>query len=106
MKDMMAMMKQAQGLQQKMADLQNKMETLEVEGMAGGGMVKVMMTAKGMMKSITIDPSLLRTEESEILEDLVVAAVNDARGRSERVMQDKMQELTKGLPLPPGLKLF
>jgi nucleoid-associated protein EbfC len=106
MKDMMAMMKQAQNLQQKMTDLQVEMENLQVEGVSGGGMVKVMMTAKGMMKSIVIDPALLKPEDSEIVEDLVVAAVNDARARGERMMQEKMQDLTKGLPMPPGMKLF
>ena len=106
MRDIMGLMKQAQGLQQKMADMQAELETVEVEGAAGGGAVKVVATAKGEAKSVAIDPSLMVPEDKEILEDLLVAALNDARGRGERVMQERMQEVTKGLPLPPGLKLF
>ena len=106
MRDMMGLMKQAQQMQQKMADLQAELDTVEVEGAAGGGMVKVTMTAKGALKAIRIDPSLMVPDEREILEDLIVAACTDARTRSERVMQDRMGEITKGLPIPPGMKLF
>lgn len=106
MKDIMGLMKQAQGLQQKMADMQAELDTLEVEGTAGGGMLRVTATAKGQVKSVAIDPSLLVPDEREILEDLIVAALNDARGRGERLVQERMAEVTKGLPLPPGLKLF
>lgn len=106
MKDIMGLMKQAQGLQQRMADVQAELDTLEVEGASGGGVVKVVSTAKGAVKSVRIDPSLLVADEAEILEDLLVAALNDARGKAERLMQDRMAEVTKGLPLPPGLKLF
>ncbi|SIQ95066.1 MULTISPECIES: YbaB/EbfC family nucleoid-associated protein [unclassified Bosea (in: a-proteobacteria)] len=106
MRDMMGLMKQAQQMQQKMADLQAELDTVEVEGAAGGGMVTVTMTAKGALKAIRIDPSLMVPDEREILEDLIVAACTDARTRSERVMQDRMGEITKGLPIPPGMKLF
>ena len=102
----MGLMKQAQGLQKKMADAQAELETLEVEGNSGGGSVTVVSTAKGAVKSLRIDPALLVPEEAEILEDLVVAALNDARGKAERVVAERMSQLTAGLPLPPGMKLF
>lgn len=106
MRDIMGLMKQAQEMQQKMADVQTELDTIEVEGAAGGGMVGVTMTAKGALKSVRIDPSLMVPDEREIVEDLIVAACADARIRSERVMQERMAEITKGLPLPPGMKLF
>lgn len=106
MKDLMGLMKQAQGLQQKMADAQAELDTIEVEGISGGGVVKVVSTAKGHVTSVSIDPSLLVPGEGEILEDLMVAALNDARGKGERKMAERMQQVTAGLPLPPGLKLF
>jgi nucleoid-associated protein EbfC len=106
MRDLMGIMKQAQGLQQKMQDMQAELDTVEVQGASGGGLVKVTMTAKGQVKSVSIDPSLMKPDETEILEDLLVAAANDARGKAERAAQERMEELTKGLPLPPGLKLF
>ena len=106
MKDIMGLMKQAQAMQQKMQDMQAELDTVEVEGAAGGGMVKLIMTAKGQLKSVSIDPSLLTPDDKEIVEDLIVAAGNDARAKAERVAQERMAEVTKGLPLPPGLKLF
>ncbi len=106
MRDIMGLMKQAQEMQQKMANVQAELDTIEVEGAAGGGMVTVTMTAKGALKAVKIDPSLMVAEEREILEDLVVAACTDARSRAERVMQERMAEITKGLPIPPGMKLF
>jgi DNA-binding YbaB/EbfC family protein len=106
MRDMMGLMKQAQQMQQKMADMQAELDTIEVEGAAGGGMVTVTMTAKGALRGVKIDPSLMVADEREILEDLIVAAANDARTRGERVMQERMAEITKGLPIPPGMKLF
>ena len=106
MKDIMGLMKQAQAMQQKMQDVQAELDTVEVEGAAGGGMVKLTMTAKGQIKAVSIDPSLLTPDEKEIVEDLIVAAANDARTKAERTMQERMAEITKGLPLPPGLKLF
>ncbi len=106
MKDMFGMMKQVQAMQQKMADMQAELEALEVEGASGGGMVRVVATAKGQMKSIAIDDSMMKADEKDILEDLIIAAVNDARGKGEALMQERMQKLTAGLPIPPGLKLF
>jgi len=106
MRDLMGLMKQAQAMQQKLADAQSEMETLEVDGAAGGGAVTVRMTAKGVMRAVHIDAALLNPDEKEIIEDLVVAAVNDARAKGEKLVQDRMQDLTKGLPLPPGMKLF
>ncbi len=106
MRDIMGLMKQAQAMQQKMQDVQAELDTVEVEGAAGGGIVRLTMTAKGQLKAVSIDPSLLTPDEKEIVEDLIVAAANDARVKAERVMQERMAEVTKGLPLPPGLKLF
>ena len=106
MRDLMGLMKQAQAMQQKMADVQAELETLEVDGTAGAGAVTVRMTAKGVMKAVAIDPSLMKPDEKEIVEDLIVADSNDARAKAERLLQEKMQDVTKGLPLPPGLKLF
>src|SRR5438552_878016 len=98
MRDLMGLMKQAQAMQQKMADVQAELDTLEVDGAAGGGAVTVRMTAKGVMKAIRIDPGLMKPDEKEILEDLVIAASNDAHAKAERLLQDKMQEVTQGLP--------
>jgi DNA-binding YbaB/EbfC family protein len=106
MADFMGMMKQAAQLQSKMQELQAELDTIEVEGTAGGGMVTVKLTAKGDMKGAKIDASLMKPGESEILEDLLVAAHADARRKAEAVMQEKMKSLTGGLPLPPGMKLF
>jgi DNA-binding YbaB/EbfC family protein len=106
MRDLMGIMKQAQAMQQKMEDMQAELDRVEVEGSAGGGMVKVTMTAKGALKAVSIDPSVLNPDEKEIVEDLIVAAANDARTKAERTMQERMAEITKGLPLPPSLKLF
>ena len=106
MADIMGMMKQAAQLQAKMKALQAELDTIEVEGVAGGGVVSVTLTAKGDMKGVRIDPSLMKLEEKEILEDLLVAAHADAKKKSENVMQEKMKQLTGGLPLPPGLNLF
>jgi DNA-binding YbaB/EbfC family protein len=106
MKDMFGMMKQVQAMQQKMADMQAELEALDVEGASGGGLVRVTATAKGQMKNIAIDESLMKADEKDILEDLIVAAVNDAKGKGEALMQERMQKLTAGLPIPPGLKLF
>jgi nucleoid-associated protein EbfC len=106
MADFLGLMKQATQLQSKMQELQAELETIEVEGAAGGGMVTVKLTAKGELKGTRIDDSLLKPEEKEVLEDLLIAAHADARRKAEAVMQDKMKALTGGLPLPPGLKLF
>jgi nucleoid-associated protein EbfC len=106
MADFMGMMKQAAQLQTKLQEMQAELEQIEVEGSAGGGLVAVRLSAKGELKGITIDDSLLKPEEKEIVEDLLVTAHADARRKAEAVMQDKMKSLTGGLPLPPGLKLF
>jgi DNA-binding YbaB/EbfC family protein len=99
------MMKQAQQLQKKMAEAQNKLNDIEVEGTSGGGLIKVTATAKGTFKRISIDDSLIKQDEKEILEDLIVAAINDAKEKGEAAAQEEMKNLTGGLPLPPGMKL-
>jgi nucleoid-associated protein EbfC len=104
--DFMGMMKQAAELKSKMEAMQAELDQIEVEGTAGGGMVTVKLTAKGDLKAVTIDPSLMKPDEKEIVEDLVVAAHAEARRKTETLMQEKMKSLTGGLPLPPGLKLF
>jgi hypothetical protein len=106
MKNFAEMMKQAQQLQGRMADMQAELERTLIEGRSGGGMVVVTLSGKGDMTGLKIDPSLLKPEEAEILEDLIVAAHNDAKAKVEEAMKEKMKNLTGGLPLPPGLKLF
>jgi hypothetical protein len=105
MVDFMGMMKQAAQLQTKMQELQAELDTIEVEGTSGGGMVSVRLSAKGDLKGVRIDDSLMKPSEKEIVEDLLIAAHADARRKSEAVMQDKMKALTGGLPLPPGMTL-
>jgi len=106
MPDFMGLMKQAAQLQSKMQEMQAELDQIEVDGTAGGGLVAVKLSAKGEVKSVSIDASLLKPEEKEIVEDLLVAACADARRKAEAVMQEKMKSLTGGLPLPPGMKLF
>ena len=106
MKDLLGMMSKVKEMQARMEQMQAELDTIEVEGISGGGMVKITMTAKGALKGIAIDPSLLNPEEAEILEDLIVAAHVEARSKSERLIQERTQALTAGLPIPPGLKLF
>jgi DNA-binding YbaB/EbfC family protein len=106
MADFLGMMKQAAQLQSKMKELQDELDRTEVEGAAGGGLVTVTLSAKGDLKGVKLDDSLMKPGETEILEDLLVAAHADARRKAEEVMQDKMKTLTGGLPLPPGMKLF
>ena len=105
MADFMGMMKQAAQLQSKMQELQAELDRIEVEGTAGGGMVSVRLSAKGDLKGVRIDDSLYKPSEKEIVEDLLVAAHADARRKAEAVMQDKMNGLTGGLALPPGMNL-
>lgn len=105
MADFLGMMKQAAQLQSKMKALQDELDTIEVEGLSGGGLVSVRMTAKGEVKAVKIDPSLIKADEREILEDLLVTAHGDARRKAESAMQEKMQALTGGFGLPPGLGL-
>ena len=106
MPDFMGLMKQAAQLQSKMQEMQAELDQIEVDGTAGGGLVAVKLSAKGEVKGVSIDASLLKPEEKEIVEDLLVAACADARRKAETVMQEKMKSLTGGLPLPPGMKLF
>ncbi|MGJ5196287.1 YbaB/EbfC family nucleoid-associated protein [Bradyrhizobium sp. HKCCYLRH1030] len=102
MADFLGMMKQAAQLQTKMQEMQEELGNVEVEGISGGGLVAVRMTAKMDVKSIKIDPSLLKPDEAEILEDLLVTAHGDARRKAEAAMQEKMQAITGKLGLPPG----
>jgi DNA-binding YbaB/EbfC family protein len=103
MPDFLGMMKQAAELQSKMQAMQDELGNVEVEGSSGGGLVSVRMTAKMEVKAVKIDASLMKAEEREILEDLLVTAHNDARRKAEAAMAEKMQALTGGLGLPPGL---
>ena len=106
MADFLGMMKQAAQLQTKMQEMQAELDNITVEGAAGGGLVSVTLSAKGDLKAVRIDPSLIKPDEKEIVEDLLVAAHADARRKAEAVLQDKMKSLTGGLPIPPGMKLF
>jgi DNA-binding YbaB/EbfC family protein len=106
MKDLMGVMKQAQQLQAQMQKMQEQLAAMEIDGQAGAGLVKVSLNGKGEMRRVNIDPSLMKPDEREILEDLVVAACQDAKNKVEAAVQTKMQEMAGGLPLPPGLKLF
>ena len=101
----MGIMKQAQVMQAKMAEVQAELDSLEVQGQSGGGLVAVTLTAKGAMRGIAIDDSLMKAAEKEILEDLVVTAHEDARKKAERLMEEKMRDVTAGLQLPAGMKL-
>ena len=105
MKDIMGLMKKAQEMQTRMQEMQAEMERVEVEGQSGGGVVRVTLTAKGAMKAVAIDASLLKPEEKEIVEALILAAHEDARKKGERILEEKMKEATAGLPSIPGLKL-
>ena len=105
MADFLGLMKQAAQLQSKMQAMQAELDLIEVEGTAGGGMVSVKLSAKGDLKGVKIDDSLMKATDKEILEDLLVAAHADARRKAETVMQEKMKGLTGGLPLPPGMNL-
>lgn len=105
MKNLGNMMKEAQKMQQRMGEMQAKLGDVEVAGQSGGGLVNVTLNGKGEMKKLKIDPTLMVEAEVEILEDLIVAATNDAKGRVEAHVQAEMGKLTAGLPLPPGFKL-
>lgn len=106
MADFMGLMKKAAELQSKMQAMQAELDGVEVEGTAGGGMVTVKLSAKGDLKGVTIDDSLMKPGDKEILEDLLIAAHADARKKAEAVLQEKMKGLTGGLPLPPGMNPF
>jgi DNA-binding YbaB/EbfC family protein len=103
--DIMGLMKKAGAMQAKMAEMQAELDNVTVEGLAGGGMVKVTLTAKGAMQGLSIDASLMKEDEKEILEDLIVAAHADARRKAEGLLEEKMKGLTEGLGLPAGMKL-
>jgi hypothetical protein len=105
MADFLGMMKQAAQLQSKMQAMQDELGQVEVEGIAGGGLVSVRMTAKMEVRAVKIDPSLMKADEREILEDLLVTAHHDAQRKAEAAMQEKMKAFTGGLGLPPGLGL-
>ena len=105
MKNLSQMMKQVQEMQARMQDIQARLEQATVTGQSGGGLVKLTLNGKGALKAVTIDPSLLKVEEKEILEDLIVAAHGDAKSKMENLIADQMKELTGGLPLPPGFQL-
>jgi len=98
------LMKQAQQMQDNMKRLQDELATVEVEGQSGAGLVKVVMTCRHEVKRVTIDPSLL-SDDKDMLEDLVTAAVNDAVRKAEVTTQERMSSITAGMPLPPGMKL-
>lgn len=106
MKNLSQLMQQAQAMQTKMAEVQERLAAAEVSGVAGGGMVTVTLTGKGEMKRIKIDPTMLKPEDAEILEDLIVAAHAEAKAKQEAEMAEQMRSVTGGLPLPPGIKLF
>lgn len=106
MPDFLGLMKQASELKSKMEAMQAELDRLEVEGSAGGGLVALTLSGKGDLRSTRIDASLMKPDQKEIIEDLLVAAHADARRKLEAMLADKMQSLTGGLPLPPGLKLF
>ena len=105
MKNLGQLMKQAQEMQAKMAEMQESLGQMEIEGVAGAGLVKVTLNGKGEMRRLRIDPTLANPDEVEILEDLIVAAHNDAKGRIEARVQEETQKLMGGIPLPPGMKL-
>jgi hypothetical protein len=103
--DIMGMMKKAQAVQAKLQEAQEELGRLEVEGRAGGGMVSLTLNAKGELKGVRIDASLMTPADKEMLEDLIVAAFADGKAKADRAAAEKMQSLTADLPLPPGMKL-
>lgn len=105
MKNLQDMMKQAQAMQSKMAEMQNRLGDIEVEGQSGAGMVKVTLNGRGEARRISVDKAVVDPNEVEVLEDLLVAAVNDAKSKVEAAVQAETQKLMGGLKLPPGLKL-
>jgi DNA-binding YbaB/EbfC family protein len=106
MADFLGLMKQAAELKSKMEAMQAELDQIEVEGTSGGGLVTVKLSGKGEVKGVKIDDTLMQPSEKEILEDLIVAAHADARRKAETLLQEKMQSVAGGLPLPPGMKLF
>lgn len=106
MKDIMGMMKKVGEMQARMKEMQDELTRAEFDGQSGGGLVSVTLDGKGEVKRVRIDPTLMKPDDAEIVEDLIVAAANDARVKADAAMQAKMAEVTGGLPLPPGMKLF
>lgn len=105
MKNIGQMMQKVQEMQARMGEMQQKLADMEIAGSAGGGMVTATLNGKGELRHLKIDPSLINPAEKEILEDLVVAAVNDAKGKVDATAQAEMGKITGGLPLPPGFKM-
>jgi len=105
MKNLGQMLKQAQAVQSKMAEMQDKLAAIELTGASGGGMVKVTLNGKHEMRAVKIDPGLVDPKDTEMLEDLIVAAFNDAKGKVDAYMAEEMAKITGGLQLPPGVKL-
>ncbi len=105
MKDLEDIMAMAQSMQTQLADAQANLDTIEVDGAAGGGLVKVKASAKGRIIAVTIDESLLQPSEKQMVEDLVVAAFNDARAKADAVSNAEMSKMTAGMPMPPGFKM-
>ncbi len=105
MVDILGMMKKAQAMQAQLQEAQEELARLEVEGQSGGGMVRVTLTGKSEMRKIAIDPSLLTPADKEMVEDLILAAYADAKVKADRLVAERMQSVTAGLPLPPGMKL-
>ncbi|MFK4824549.1 YbaB/EbfC family nucleoid-associated protein [Paenochrobactrum sp. BZR 588] len=105
MRDMLGMMKQAKEMQAKMKVMQEEIANLETTAQSGGGLVSVTLSGKGTLSALNIDPSMMKEGEGEILEDLIIAAHNDAKAKLEAQMAEKTQALTAGLPIPPGFKL-
>ena len=105
MKDLLGMMSKAKEMQAKLQSLQEEVAAIEVTGQSGGGLVQVTLTGKTEMRALKIDPSLFKEDDVEVLEDLILAAHNDAKVKIEAAMQEKTKDLTAGLPIPPGFKL-
>ena len=103
--DLNEIMKQAGQMQAKMQEMQEEIAGLEATGEAGAGMVKVVLTGKGYAKAVAIERSLVKEDDAEILEDLIAAAINDAKSKLEKLSEEQMKKMTAGLPLPPGMKL-
>ena len=105
MSNLVQMLKQAQQMQARMTEMQAKLAEIEVTGTAGGGMVQVTLNGKGEVKKLKLDKSAVDPNETEVLEDLILAAFNDAKARADRLATEEMEKLTGGLKLPPGMKL-
>ena len=105
MNNMSQLMKQAKAMQEKMAEMQKKIEETEIEGSSGGGAVKIVMNGKHEVKNLFIDPSIVNSNEKEVLEDLIIAALNDVNKKIAENTNDQLGSISGGMGLPPGLKL-